>query len=220
MQRSSRLLAAALSRASTSTSTSPLTAGKTVTSSLRKDVASSTSASPRIATTAAVKTIEAKSPVVKTVPPKTAVTSPAKAPISKYLPVKPASTSRAPKKTTKETTTSAEPAPKPSDPPFDPTFPLPQPAAALPDYAALAPPLNHTSPSAIPPHSITLVEAPGFADSESVPSGSDWSTSFYGLSSKPFDKEVAQILMRPLNIKDIEIKPGMCYILLGRWKVC
>jgi hypothetical protein len=43
-----------------------------------------------------------------------------------------------------------------------------------------------------------------------VPSGSDWSTSFYGLSSKPFDKEVAQILMRPLNIKDIEIKPGMC----------
>jgi hypothetical protein len=70
--------------------------------------------------------------------------------------------------------------------------------------------------STSPPHSIHLVEAPGFDDpAESVQAGNDWSKSFHGLSSKPFDKEVAQILMRPLNIKDIEIKPGAYAISLS-----
>lgn len=36
----------------------------------------------------------------------------------------------------------------------------------------------------------------------------DWSTSFHGLSSQPFSKVAAQILMRELSVPEIEIKPG------------
>jgi hypothetical protein len=36
----------------------------------------------------------------------------------------------------------------------------------------------------------------------------DWSTSFAGLSQKPFDKEVADALLKPLAKEDIEVKPG------------
>jgi hypothetical protein len=42
----------------------------------------------------------------------------------------------------------------------------------------------------------------------SAPVGQDWSTSFQGLSEKPFAKEVAEALMRPLDARDIEVKPG------------
>ena len=41
-----------------------------------------------------------------------------------------------------------------------------------------------------------------------APVGEDWTTSFYGLSAKPFAKEVADVLLRPLAPADIEIKPG------------
>lgn len=36
----------------------------------------------------------------------------------------------------------------------------------------------------------------------------DWSTSFWGLSQKPFDKEVADALLKPLAKEDVEVKPG------------
>ena len=36
----------------------------------------------------------------------------------------------------------------------------------------------------------------------------DWTTSFAGLSERPFPKEAAEALMAPLNQLDIEIKPG------------
>ena len=36
----------------------------------------------------------------------------------------------------------------------------------------------------------------------------DWSTSFAGLSQKPFDKEIANALLRPLTKEDVEVKPG------------
>jgi len=36
----------------------------------------------------------------------------------------------------------------------------------------------------------------------------DWSTSFAGLSQRPFDKEVADALLRPLSKDDVEVKPG------------
>lgn len=37
---------------------------------------------------------------------------------------------------------------------------------------------------------------------------SDWTTSFKGLSERPFDKEVADALLRPLDPEDVELKPG------------
>ena len=37
----------------------------------------------------------------------------------------------------------------------------------------------------------------------------DWSRSYFGLSSEPFPKEVADILQAPLDPLDIEMKPGM-----------
>ena len=39
-------------------------------------------------------------------------------------------------------------------------------------------------------------------------SPSDWSRSFHGLSSLPFDKEISEILLTPVDPIDIEIKPG------------
>jgi len=36
----------------------------------------------------------------------------------------------------------------------------------------------------------------------------DWSTSFAGLSQRPFDKEIANALLRPLTKEDVEVKPG------------
>jgi len=88
----------------------------------------------------------------------------------------------------------------------DPSFPVPQPAALLPDYAALAPPRELPPPGQKPAaHSMYLAEGPGFdSPAETI----SWETSFHGLSAKPYDREVAQILMRPLGVKDIEIKPG------------
>lgn len=38
--------------------------------------------------------------------------------------------------------------------------------------------------------------------------GHNWSSSFYGLSTEPFPKEVADILLEPINPDDVEIKPG------------
>jgi hypothetical protein len=42
---------------------------------------------------------------------------------------------------------------------------------------------------------------------------SNWSRSFYGLSVEPFPKEIADVLLAPIPIEDIEIKPdGMLYL--------
>jgi len=40
-------------------------------------------------------------------------------------------------------------------------------------------------------------------------SPTDWSRSFHGLSSQPFDKEISDILLTPVDPIDIEVKPGM-----------
>ena len=39
-------------------------------------------------------------------------------------------------------------------------------------------------------------------------SSTDWSKSYYGLSSQPFAKDIAEILEKPLDPADIEMKPG------------
>ncbi|KAG0210910.1 hypothetical protein BGX28_008747 [Mortierella sp. GBA30] len=50
----------------------------------------------------------------------------------------------------------------------------------------------------------------GEAGSES---GQDWTRSFSGMAIEPFEKEVADVLMQPLNPDDIEIKPdGLIYL--------
>lgn len=210
MQNTPRLWSAALPRVLASPSI-PLTTGKTATHALHRNATPSISAYQRTVTTSGARTAAASPTFVKT-----ASTDKSKTPYSNYTSTPISATSRTTKKAVNaERAVTATPTSKTSDPVFDSTFPVPQPAAALPDYAALAPPLNPPPSSAIPPHSIHLVEAPGFGDSsESLHAQNDWSTSFHGLSSKPFDKEVAQILMRPLDIKDIEIKPGMPIILL------
>lgn len=91
------------------------------------------------------------------------------------------------------------------------SFPDPQPVAELPDYARLAPPIDHSgaparrTEPALP--SPALSEHPVHSG-RNAEVGEDWTTSFYGLSAKPFPKDVANVLLRPLAPTDIEIKPG------------
>lgn len=91
------------------------------------------------------------------------------------------------------------------------SFPDPQPVAELPDYARLAPPIDHSgaparrTEPALP--SPVLSEHPVHTG-RNAEVGEDWTTSFYGLSAKPFPKDVANVLLRPLAPTDIEIKPG------------
>jgi Mitochondrial genome maintenance MGM101 len=41
----------------------------------------------------------------------------------------------------------------------------------------------------------------------------DWTTSFHGLSDAPFSKEAADVLLKPINPEDVEIKPdGIIYL--------
>ncbi|KAI8083369.1 mitochondrial genome maintenance protein [Gilbertella persicaria] len=43
--------------------------------------------------------------------------------------------------------------------------------------------------------------------------GHNWSSSFFGLSTEPFPREVSDILLEPINSDDIEIKPdGLLYL--------
>ncbi|KAI9000736.1 mitochondrial genome maintenance MGM101-domain-containing protein [Trametes punicea] len=58
-----------------------------------------------------------------------------------------------------------------------------------------------------------------FADSHAIggspkdPSHPDWSRSYFGLSTQPFPKEVAEVLMTPIDPMDVEIKPdGLVYL--------
>ncbi|KAH8084050.1 mitochondrial genome maintenance protein [Filobasidium floriforme] len=96
------------------------------------------------------------------------------------------------------------------------SFPDPQPVAELPDYVRLAPPIDHSgaparrTEPALP--SPALSEHPVHAG-RNIEVGEDWTTSFYGLSAKPFPKDVANVLLRPLAPTDIEIKPdGLIYL--------
>jgi hypothetical protein len=48
---------------------------------------------------------------------------------------------------------------------------------------------------------------------EDDPSGVDWSSSFNGLSVQPFSKEAADVLLKPIDKNDVEIKPdGIIYL--------
>ena len=51
-----------------------------------------------------------------------------------------------------------------------------------------------------------LNDAPEFIEDDTTQV--DWSRSFHGLSSQPFDEDATKILTAPLDIDDVEIKPG------------
>jgi hypothetical protein len=112
------------------------------------------------------------------------------------------------------------------------------PLAEIDDYAHLAPPayarstnrassasggshhIEGPTPTASPPLTslpskgytplpdATTQRSPGISGEVSAPAGNDWSTSFQGLSERPFGKEVAEALLRPLDPEDVEVKPG------------
>ena len=42
----------------------------------------------------------------------------------------------------------------------------------------------------------------------SLDTATDWSRSYHGLSTQPFPKEAADILLAPIEPRDVEIKPG------------
>lgn len=56
----------------------------------------------------------------------------------------------------------------------------------------------------------TFVSESGIGSMETgLETGStDWSKSYHGLSQQPFPKEVADILLAPIDPMDIEMKPG------------
>jgi Mitochondrial genome maintenance MGM101 len=69
---------------------------------------------------------------------------------------------------------------------------------------------------------LELPESSGSAKIEDVPaspfpesatlgvddSGTDWSRSYHGLSETPFEKEISDILLAPIDPADVEMKPG------------
>lgn len=56
-----------------------------------------------------------------------------------------------------------------------------------------------------------LTDRPKKVDEES--GQIDWTTSFHGLSDAPFSKEAADVLLKPLDPNDVEIKPdGIVYL--------
>jgi hypothetical protein len=59
---------------------------------------------------------------------------------------------------------------------------------------------------------VTPNAAPSFfSEKLEQPPGSstDWSKSYHGLSTQAFSKEVADILLAPIDPQDVEMKPGM-----------
>jgi hypothetical protein len=60
---------------------------------------------------------------------------------------------------------------------------------------------SNNAPSPAPnPYPESILDVP--------PTGTDWSRSYAGLSTEPFPKEQAEILMAAVDPMDIEIKPG------------
>ena len=51
-------------------------------------------------------------------------------------------------------------------------------------------------------------------DGGSDKSVTDWSKSYFGLSSQAFSKDIADILLAPIDPSDVEMKPGLFVVLL------
>jgi hypothetical protein len=61
----------------------------------------------------------------------------------------------------------------------------------------------------------TFAGGESMPDAPPDPNSTDWYTSYHGLSTQPFSKETAEILMAPIDPMDVEIKPGEVVDLLG-----
>jgi Mitochondrial genome maintenance MGM101 len=47
---------------------------------------------------------------------------------------------------------------------------------------------------------------------ESQQEGTDWSKSYHGLSTQAFSKDIAEVLLAPIDPLDVEMKPGMYHL--------
>ncbi|KAI1796106.1 mitochondrial genome maintenance MGM101 [Ganoderma leucocontextum] len=71
-------------------------------------------------------------------------------------------------------------------------------------------PTNHTLASVVP---LEFAESATIAGSPADPNAPDWSKSYFGLSTQPFPREVAEMLLAPVDHVDVEIKPdGLIYL--------
>lgn len=66
-----------------------------------------------------------------------------------------------------------------------------------------APPTRTASTFTPPKLGETIIDVTASEDATT-----DWSKSYLGLSAQPFPKEVADVLMAPIDPEDIELKPG------------
>ncbi|GJE87292.1 mitochondrial genome maintenance MGM101-domain-containing protein [Phanerochaete sordida] len=87
---------------------------------------------------------------------------------------------------------------------------------------ASAPPAAPAAPAA-PASASASASTPGGGGDPFAPSsadgalpdapGTDWSKSYHGLSAAPFPKEVAEVLLAPIDPQDVEMKPdGLIYL--------
>jgi hypothetical protein len=83
--------------------------------------------------------------------------------------------------------------------------------AAQPAAPTAASPAKFTPPQ--PQPESTESTAQPLKLQEEDPAHVDWTKSFHGLSTQPFAKEAADVLLAPLDPNDIEIKPdGIIYL--------
>jgi Mitochondrial genome maintenance MGM101 len=94
------------------------------------------------------------------------------------------------------------------------TVPRPSPASS----PAPSPPSATPTKAPTPPQPGSANLRAGLSDqpkkhADENPTQIDWTTSFHGLSDAPFSKDAADILLKPLNPGDVEIKPdGIIYL--------
>ena len=77
---------------------------------------------------------------------------------------------------------------------------------SVPSSSVLRPQQGAPSPAAVAP--AEFAESFNAGGSPADPSTPDWSKSYFGLSTQPFPKEVSDILLAPVDPKDVEMKPG------------
>ncbi|KAI0774553.1 mitochondrial genome maintenance MGM101 [Fomes fomentarius] len=97
----------------------------------------------------------------------------------------------------------------------------PEAYAAVPESVPSSSALQHaasTVPAAASSSSsfnapVEFADATAISGSPLDPSSPDWSKSYFGLSTQPFPKEAAEVLMQPVDAQDVEIKPdGLIYL--------
>ncbi|KAI9719689.1 MAG: hypothetical protein M1828_006122 [Chrysothrix sp. TS-e1954] len=106
----------------------------------------------------------------------------------------------------------AQPRSTPSSPPMSSTATKVPPSRDAPPQTARSKPANQ--PSQEPIRDVTqsgLSDMPPASTPEDQ--RVDWTTSFHGLSTDAFAKEISEVLLQPLEMDDIEIKPdGIIYL--------